>query len=77
MSAAQTALQFPIARKDEAPQSHGVRSHCTWCDGSGWRPVATTDGSRRVTRCECITRRRDAAALPSADYKAAAAGERS
>lgn len=58
----------------EAPsESHGVRSHCTLCDGSGWRPVQARSGDRLVTRCKC---RQRFVLVPLLDYKSAAAGER-
>lgn len=41
---------------DSDNSAHGVRtSRCSLCDGNGWRPVLV-NGSRRVTRCECVRR---------------------
>jgi hypothetical protein len=73
MSAHQSVLQFR-----EAPaESQGVNSRCLMCNGTGWRVfMIDARGDRRVRRCECVAQRREVAAVPVADYKAAAAGER-
>ena len=76
MIAARASLWFQFADPErELAPTPRVRSFCTLCNGTGWRPVLVK-GDKAVTRCQCRMRRVETQTMAVRDHKAAAAGER-